>query len=792
MWSETRDLDFATIDIIFEQAASEKRNVLFEHEVYRIMQIAGINTPRFELITQPQQRTEMQGKVVVKVSHPHILHKSDVGGVKITHTDSLEETVRRMQDDVPRAFARHLIKHPQQAPAPYQQFLRDGDRLTTEIANDLQGVLVVEYVPFTSNAYGTELLMGIKNDDAFGPILLFGPGGTATEFLSQHLHGSTSISSAFLGDELERIQRTTTYQLVSGKVRGVSHKVEDSELSRVTKLFTELARHYSHLSPEARWNIDELEINPFAVGERLTPLDGLLRFSTIHHHDVQRPVHKIGNLLNPKRVGFIGVSGNGPNIGRGIVENLIHSGFREDNIYIVHPRATEISGCKCYSSVEELRVALGNKKLDTFVVATPAPVAVRNIEEVLNADLTESFIVVTSGFGESSGTATYGEQLKTLLTDSRVTESKGALLVGPNCVGIRTTDVDLTFVPAIKNSPTGKPFNNLALYAQSGGFGVSLTSDFNGLAAFNVTNGNQIDVSVSEFLHYFTEQQQIHTCAFYIEAFQECDGLRFAQEARHAIKNGKEVIVLKGGRTKDGADATAGHTASTAGAYSVLEAVLEQAGVYIAESIEEFRTIAKLSSLFDGKDYSTKDRKPQVVGMNNAGYGKVSIADALEKARLQSASCTEETLAKLRAVYESKGVLDYIDLSAVLDLTAACDDKMYDDICRPLLEDDNVDGLIIGLTPNTTKMQTITLPELLLPDGRSHDIRADDAFGPIVAKLARDYNKPFVVSIDGGSEYDPLRQLLQNEGIPVFKNDDKAAIMLGHYLNYRDRIAELR
>ena len=88
---------------------------------------------------------------------------------------------------------------------------------------------------------------------------------------------------------------------------------------------------------------------------------------------------------------------------------------------------------------------------------------------------------------------------------------------------------------------------------------------------------------------------KIKVIALYIEGFKEGDGRRFF-EIVSKIK--KPVVVYKAGRTEAGKQATQSHTASMSGEYAVAKAAMKQAGIIVAESMEDHTGYIKTFSLF--------------------------------------------------------------------------------------------------------------------------------------------------------------------------------------------------
>ncbi|MGC9454331.1 MAG: acetate--CoA ligase alpha subunit [Phycisphaerae bacterium] len=204
-----------------------------ESEAKAVLEAYGFVTPKGAIATTAEQAANVAGQlgypVVMKIWSPDITHKTDVGGVRIGL-----ESAQEVRD----AFDLMMYRVPQKAP--------DADIL---------GVLVQEQV--TS---GKEVILGMHRDPNFGPLLMFGMGGTMVEVLqdvSFHLAPLTPEEAR------EMLARTRTYQLLQG-VRGeegVDIDVVAEGLRRVSQLVTEFPQ------------IDEMDINPYVVGpEGTTPV----------------------------------------------------------------------------------------------------------------------------------------------------------------------------------------------------------------------------------------------------------------------------------------------------------------------------------------------------------------------------------------------------------------------------------------------------------------------------------------------------------------------------------------
>ena len=107
-------IDFQAMTRVFEQAAREDRQFLFEYEVYILLRHLGSETPPRSILlvggTRPsdEELLALPGeRVVLKIVSPYIVHKSDVGGVRIItkQPDKIRSTWRRMMYEVAESYA---------------------------------------------------------------------------------------------------------------------------------------------------------------------------------------------------------------------------------------------------------------------------------------------------------------------------------------------------------------------------------------------------------------------------------------------------------------------------------------------------------------------------------------------------------------------------------------------------------------------------------------------------------------------------------------------------------------
>ena len=198
------EIDFTDITQQLTNASLQGRNTLFENEVYDLLDFTGaVLSPVRQFIPNKEDVTEQQlahfksDKVVLKIVSSVITHKTEAGGVKIVanQADEIRAAVSAMLKDVPAGFRQkfgRICKY--DFPEAYKGL--SGKQLRTAIKNDIQGVLIVEYIESETRDFGSELLVGLRNTREFGITISAGLGGTDTELFAENFYKGKAIVSA--------------------------------------------------------------------------------------------------------------------------------------------------------------------------------------------------------------------------------------------------------------------------------------------------------------------------------------------------------------------------------------------------------------------------------------------------------------------------------------------------------------------------------------------------------------------------------------------------------------------
>jgi acyl-CoA synthetase (NDP forming) len=668
-------------------------------------------------------------RVVVKGISARIVHKSDVGAVTVVANQrelvvaAVQEMARRLEQYAPTTF------------------------------------LISEYVPH-DRAFAGELIVGARWTVDFGPVVTVGPGGVSAEFIAANLRPDRNV--AFVSPVLpmrrpldELLRDSAAVELATGTFRGQPARLPLADLEALVTRVGALAERFADLG------IAEFEINPLVVSDgQLVALDARVIVGRDVPAAVPRPIEKLRHLLAPDRVAIVGVSAD-MNPGRIILHNLLREGFDPARVIVVKPGVERIEGCRCVPSLAALP-----EPVDLLVLSVPAPLAATLAVEAIQSQSAESLIIIPGGFEEKSGGAGLAAGVQAALERARQTPGLGPVINGGNCVGIRSKPgrYDTMFIPEDRLPPEPGPVAPIAMIAQSGAFVLSTLGKLPRInPKYVITVGNQIDLTIGDYLRYFKSDFDLDLFAVYVEGFKPHDGTAFMEAASEIVAGGRTVILYRGGRTAAGVRATSSHTAAMAGEYDVMRALARQAGVIVADTLSDFEDLIKLFALLRDRDVGGW----QLAAMSNAGFECVAYADNLGAFRL--APLTGRTIGRLRTLFKLSRADALVDVQNPLDLTPMMGDLSYDEVVRAVLADETVDVGVIGCVPMTPSLNTLPL----------RPARGDAAFGAdsIVTRLAainEETRKAWIGIVDAGALYDPMVSRLEAAGIATFRTADRA------------------
>lgn len=216
--------------------------LLNEVDAKRILREAGISVTDTRLATSRGEAIvlseELGFPVVLKIVSPDVVHKSDCGGVKLNLGDA--EQVGKAYDDITKAV---------------------GERYP---GAEILGMSVQPMAPG-----GVEVIVGISQDEQFGPVIMFGLGGIFVEVLKDVSFRVVPISPR---DAAEMIREIKGYALLTG-FRGQPLV----DVSSLEEMLLAVSRFVAE-NPQ----VEELDLNPVfaypdgavAVDARIVIADG--------------------------------------------------------------------------------------------------------------------------------------------------------------------------------------------------------------------------------------------------------------------------------------------------------------------------------------------------------------------------------------------------------------------------------------------------------------------------------------------------------------------------------------
>jgi acetyltransferase len=333
-------------------------------------------------------------------------------------------------------------------------------------------------------------------------------------------------------------------------------------------------------------------------------------------------------LFAPRSVAVVGASRDPSKVGGSVLANLRAAGF-EGRIVPINARADAVQGLPAAPSLLAV-----DGDVDLAVVAVPAVAVLPALKECAVKGVGAA-VVISAGFRESGpeGRAREAELAAWL-------REQPLRVLGPNCLGwIRPSRrLNVTFAP-------GMPLpGGIAFVSHSGALATAILDWARdrrlGFSLF-ASLGNQVDLTEADVLAAVADDPETRVIAGYVEGV--ADGRRFFEALRRATAV-KPVVLLKAGRSAEGARAVASHTGALAGSDQAFDAAVRQAGAVRVHTVEELFDVARgLAS------QPLPPGRRLLVVTNGGGLGIVAT-DAAREAGLTVAPLEPPVQASLRGV----------------------------------------------------------------------------------------------------------------------------------------------
>jgi acyl-CoA synthetase (NDP forming) len=457
----------------------------------------------------------------------------------------------------------------------------------------------------------------------------------------------------------------------------------------------------------------------------------------------------------PKSIAVVGASPNPDSrTTRNFLQPLLWSGCPA-RVYPVNPHASEIMGLRAYPSVAAIP-----EPVDYVICGIPA-VAVPAVVRDCALARARVLAIFTAGFSETGEKP--GIAMEREIVD--IARQGGVRVIGPNCLGVHSPAAGVFLEVDIPPNS-----GQVSFLSQSGGYArqfIVAAAEREVFLNKLVSYGNAADLNEADFLEYFGNDSSTAMVAAYIEGVRE--PRRFVSALRRTAA-AKPVVIMKGGNTEAGRQATASHTASISGSGQVWQALCRQLGVMQAGDLDEMTDTIQAFGLLR----PLRGRRIGIVGIG--GGVSVMAADDCENAGLVVPPFLAELRRELGNFTSIAGtsLRNPVDTSAEVYWDEAAFARTIDVVARW----DGIDILFIILNAVATLRRGV---DTLRRQGEA------------VVEAAWRTDKPVaIVIITGGIEKaEHMAMVVGKEcakaGFPVFPSCSRAARATNQVIRYHER-----
>jgi len=428
-------------------------------------------------------------------------------------------------------------------------------------------------------------------------------------------------------------------------------------------------------------------------------------------------------ILSPKSIAVIGASDKRGSVGATITSNIMN-GFK-GTVYPISPSRDTVFYKKAYKSVLDVP-----KSIDLAVIVIKNTLVAPVLEECGKKKV-KGVIIITAGFKEVDEEGAKREQeIKDIAKKYKIQ------IIGPNCLGVMNLDpktmMNSTFLKVTPKS--GK----IALVSQSGAICAALVEDASaqgiGFSAV-VSLGNKAVMSEVDILKILATHKQTKVIVMYLEDMS--NGQEFLKVCKNITKKLKKpVLVLKSGRSPEGAKAAMSHTGALMGSDEIYDALLKQSGAIRVDTMEE---------LFDYATAFSKQPLPTASGLvivSNAGGPAIISTDACSKSKIRMANI-DNIRPKIDEVIPPWG-----SSANPVDIVGDADFNRFHNVLERVLKHSKVGSVITMCTPSGTLDY--------------------DKLAEVIVSMSKKYKKTMLASLMGLDEGVTNREILAEGNVPYY------------------------
>ena len=436
---------------------------------------------------------------------------------------------------------------------------------------------------------------------------------------------------------------------------------------------------------------------------------------------------RLKKIFEPTSVAIIGATERSNSVGRVLFQNILSGGY-SGNIYPVNLKHRKVFDHKCYAYLSRLP-----EVPDLVVIATPRGSVPSLVEQAGKLGV-GGVLILTAGFKEAGRT---GKKLQKEIL--KLANKYDLPIIGPNCLGLIHPKVGLNVTFASRMARKGR----IAFISQSGALCSSIldwADDEQIGFSYFVSVGDMLNVDYADLIDYLGMDSRTTSILIYMESLH--NARKFMSAAR-AFARRKPIIVLKSGRSEEGAIATQSHTGALAGNDAAFDAAFQRAGIVRVQSVGELFDCARALAT----QSRPKDNKLMI--LSNAGGPGVLATDRL----IQQGGKLAHLSKKITKALDT-ALPPHCNKNNPIDLRGDASAEVFKNALEIIAQEDHADGILI----------------IFAPQG----VTDSKAVAKEVVVINKKYRKPILAVMMGEQDVKEGREILEKGGVPVYRYPESA------------------
>ena len=454
----------------------------------------------------------------------------------------------------------------------------------------------------------------------------------------------------------------------------------------------------------------------------------------------QRTLH---TLFKPKSIAIIGASNTEKRAGNVVMKNLLAGGF-SGPIMPVTPKYEAVLGVLAYPNIESLPLIP-----DLAIICTTAS-RVPNIVETLAQFGCKVAIIIAAGMGEQ-----LNDEGISLLRETKNNASRyGMRILGPNSLGMMLPNLGLNASLAHTSGLPGK----IAFVSQSAAICTTVLDWANnksiGFSSF-ISLGDATDIDFDELLDYLGRDANTNAILLYVDSINE--KRHFLSAARAAARN-KPILVIKSGRSIEGANAAKLHTGGLMGNDAVYEAAFRRAGMLrVNDLVELFAAVETLA-------HSSPLLGERLAIVSNGGGPAVLALDQLILAGGKSTVIDDDTINQLDDLLPSTW-----SKQNPVDIGGDSDAQRYTQTVKIMMDSGAADAILV----------------LYSPSALGDSVEIASSLAEMIATHPKRRSVNILTNWSGEDSAYLARKHFNHAGIPTYRTAEGAVGAFMHMVEYR-------